>query len=224
MTADLERELRAALQERADHVTPDRLRYANGPRTDAAAPRRSRWAVAAPVLAAACVLAIAVAIAVVGRSGGGHKAASDGGLRSLAGTSWRLLQVQQDGHAAVAIPPANGASVTFDRDRTFRAYDGLNDSSAPYSVAGPTTLRLGTVMSSLVGYVGHDAARLAAINGIAAITDQIGADSNLVSARRDSGRLTLAAHGYTLLLGDEAPVAASSSAPATGSSSSSATR
>ena len=216
MISDMEQSIRQALQTRVEHVTPDQLRYPTLPESTTRRARRSRWTLAAPLLAAACVALIAVAISAT-TSGGGTKGPAAGNgpgdLRFLVGTSWTLTSVEQDGHVAVTVPGRLGASVTFDRGGMLSAYDGLNEYRSTYRLVTADKLLVGPATSTAAGYVGHDPARLAAINGIGAMfraSDQRNSPQ-AISAHRHAGRLVLAASGYTLVLGSEAPVAATAS-------------
>jgi hypothetical protein len=223
MIPDLEREIRSALHDRVEHVTPDQLRHANSPRAVESPTRRSSWAVVGPILAAACVALIAVAIRAIVTSGGGTKVTPAGGdqgrLTSLIGTSWRLVSVREDGHAPVAIRQPIGASVTFERGGVFSTYDGLNEYQSTYTLASADTILIAPARGTAAGYIGHDPARLAAINGIGAIlytSDQQNSPQP-VSAHSRPGQLLLAANGYTLVLGAEGPVPTSSSASSSSS-------
>lgn len=213
MIPDTEQAIRQALQARVEHVTPDQLRHAISPPSTTRPARRSRWAMVGPLLAAACVALIAVAISAT-TSGGDTKDApagsGPGGSRSLVGTSWRLILVYQDGHAAIAIPRRLTASVTFERGGAFSAYDSLNEYRSTYRLVSADEILLAPALGTAAGYTGRDPARLAAIRGIGGIffaSDERNSPQP-VSARRRSGQLLLAASGYTLVL-DEVPIATS---------------
>lgn len=217
MIPDMEQAIRQALQARVEHVTPDQLRHGTAPPSTTQPARRSRWAMVGPLLAAACVALIAVAISVT-TSGGDTKGApagsGPGGLRSLVGTSWRLILVHQDGHAAITIPQHLSASVTFERGGVFSAYDSLNEYRSTYRLVSADEILLAPALGTAAGYTGHDPARLAAISGIGGIlfaSDERNSQQP-VSAHRRSGQLWLAASGYTLVLA-EVPTATSSSEP-----------
>lgn len=220
MTPDLEHDIRTALEDRVERVTADRLLHIDAARPATRRTPRTRWAIASPIAAAACVGLIAVIVTVVasGRDSSGTPAGGTGrnlSLSSLIGTSWRLAWVQQDGHSAVAIPQRLSASVTFEREGVFSAQDSVNYYQATYELTTGDDMIIAGAGGTLAVYAGNDPARLAAINGIRAIlyTGDGQTTAHAVAAQHRSDQLQLTANGYTLVLGGEVPVANSSAPP-----------
>lgn len=223
----LEAELRGALRERADAVTPDRLRTpASGTARAAVSPRarqpqRARWA---PIAAAACVaVAVAVGAAAIEAQHPSSRATSGSdvdpgfGAGRLWHTAWALVQVRAGGGSTTRIPTSIGAGVTFDPTGRVTATDSVNSLSATCRFAADGTVVIGTATSTAAGYAGSDPARLAAIKGIDAFmaggTDQADAGARQSVA---GDRLTLRVAQYTLVFTRLAPPA-TSSAPASAS-------
>jgi hypothetical protein len=218
MSSDLEHDIRRALHDRVEHVTPDRLRPVDPAHTAPRRPLRTRWAVAGPIAAAACVAVIAVAITVA-VSGDDPKGSPAGGrgntVKALIGTSWALTSVRPSGHATIPIPQRLSASITFERGSGFDAQDGINAYRATYEFTAAGELVISGAGGTAVGYGGHDPATLVAARALHAVLYASSGRTtpHLVGVQHRPGRLELAAGGYTLFLTGEVRVATSSPPP-----------
>lgn len=186
--ADLEADIRRALHERAEQVTPQRLRHLDAPPPDRAsddsasddpasdqAPARSgrpvgpgrRWARTGPILVAACVAVIAVAVSlIVATTHGTTNHTANGGtspsrgsasgkpvpaaLRSLIGTSWRLTSYIPSYAPDDLIPPFKvdkflSAGITFEPGGILLASDGINPYQATYTLTAADEIRIGPI-------------------------------------------------------------------------------
>ena len=120
------------------------------------------------------------------------------------GWTWRIVEVQH-GTARTSIPAALNGSVAFAPDRTLRADDAVNAYFGSYALDGEG-YRPHDVGTTLVGYAGHDPARLDLIAAVRALT---GSEVVIVGAAADT--LQLSAGGYTVrcaklgIAHDEAP-------------------
>lgn len=143
-----------------------------------AAPRRST------VLTATALAAVlsSCASSPAPTSGAGH----------FVGFRWRIIEVRH-GASDVAIPAALGGFVAFARDRTLRADDSVNAYFGHYLLTGSSYHPL-DVGTTLVGWVGHDRARLSLIHAVEALTQSNAA----VSANLHGERLQLSTAGYTI--------------------------
>jgi hypothetical protein len=179
--------------------------------------RRSRWAVAGPVLAAACVAVLAAAIALISVSNDGTTrppvakpnpsgpVTSGDSAAALIGTSWTLATVRQDGQEALTIPANLGAVVSFEADGILRGKDGVHGFGAKYRLSGKDELVIADGSVTLNRYDGDDPLTWAAVHGMLAVllgVDPRGTEPaptpQTVTFRKDARALQLSGSGYTL--------------------------
>lgn len=186
MSTDLERDIGAALRERADAITSAELR-----RPDAPAPRSRRTAFLAALATAAVIVALAVGVAIWLRPTHDMSPASGSG-RQLVGSMWQLVHVTgPDG--SVDIPRSVHAQLRFTAQRV-RGDDGCNAIGGRYAADRRTVIvyGLGGTLRRCVGSTRTDPLR-AAIDGIAALGE---AGRSRYTIRADT--LTIDAGRYVL--------------------------
>jgi hypothetical protein len=114
------------------------------------------------------------------------------GSRQFVGFTWRIVAVERD-HSRVGIPRALGGFVAFARDRSLHASDSVNHYFGRYRADG-NSYRALNVGTTLVGYGGHDHARLSLIDAVQALTQ-----SDLgVNATLRGDQLVLTTARYTI--------------------------
>lgn len=187
MSNDLEAEIRDALRDRAMTVTADDV----GRRAEP--PQAGRRSIFAPLAAAAAIAALAVGIAVAAwPSGPGDRQPSAAAV-NFTGIDWRLVRGSV-GTTTTFTTPNDRPRITFNRDGTFGADDGINYLGGKYRQTA-TGVVLSDVAATLVGYAGHDRSVIATATAFAALT---GGRSPTDVQVNDRGELVLSGGGYML--------------------------
>lgn len=132
--------IRKALQDRADTVTPNTLRYPemrqDSPtrrphRPSAGGRTRAMFATAATVVAV-----FAIAIGAYGlRTGGGNSNPASGTETALVGTQWRLTEIRSAGSTS-RVPATYTAELAFGAGGQLNGRDGLNGLAGSYRTSG----------------------------------------------------------------------------------------
>jgi hypothetical protein len=118
--------------------------------------------------------------------------AGSGSSARFIGYSWRIVEVRH-GVSHTSISPALDGYIAFAPDHTLRADDTVNFHFGKYHVDGDGFRP--HAGSTLVGYAGHDPARLALIGAVDAVTQS----DAVVLAVSAGNRLTLKTGDYTVL-------------------------
>ena len=142
------------------------------------------------------------------------------GHASYAGIHWVATQVWRSG-VPNTLPAAMAVTVDFLPSGSVVFSDGVNAISARWSPLSGDAVRLGEVASSAAGYVGHDAAQLAAIVAVQEMTSPPDAGQQSpsdITVTRTGDTLTLARAGVRISYrnaGMTAPEMTRSAAPTT---------
>jgi len=166
VSTELENDLRDALHARAATITPDRLRRSAAPHRSVRRPPGAWVAAAALVLAAI----VAVGFAVLGGKGSGDRVAAAGNAPDLRGTAWSVVAVTIDGKRQPIASP--DVYVVFHIDHRFGGNENINYHGGRWRQSGDRLI-ISDVITTAVGYGGHDPAVLAAERGIGALDGDV---------------------------------------------------
>lgn len=132
--------IRKALQDRADTVTTNTLRYPemrqDSPTRRPHQPGAGGRTRALLATAATVVAVVAIAVGAYGlRSGGGNSNPASGTPKALVGTHWRLTEIRSAGDTS-RVPPTYTAELAFGAGGQLNGRDGINALAGSYRTSG----------------------------------------------------------------------------------------